>query len=321
MSLPPLGPDGDNFRPQAARDPKLPSAPALPVDPPAQPQFAPPAPAPTNPRATPTFAPPPEPPGPGYSGSGAPSTAKNWMAIVSLVLGLVGAGLIGIFLAHGAIKAANRGEATNKGLGIAALVINYVAVGAVVLLIIGGVVFGGWTPGGANDGNQGSGLQPNEGGIGGGLPELDDPNAAHGEVDTSRVLDWSLESSALWYGLAIGDCVLDFYPPGTEDDETIQFDGIEVVPCTELHYGEVFVVTAISGDAAPNDATYEYHLESICTGAPFEAYVGAQWRDSALYYDSLYPADSWWYDGNHQFVCLLVEEDEESDQSFRDSGI
>ncbi len=79
-------------------------------------------------------------------------------------------------------------------------------------------------------------------------------------------------------------------------------------------------MTAISGEDAPNDATYNYHLESICIGAPFEAYVGAQWQDSALYFDALYLADFWWYGGNHQFVCLLVEEDEESNRSFRDSG-
>ncbi len=57
------------------------------------------------------------------------------MVIVSLVIWLIGGGIIGIFLGHGAINAANDGEATNKGLGITALVINYAPVGAVVLLI------------------------------------------------------------------------------------------------------------------------------------------------------------------------------------------
>ena len=294
MSLPPLGPDGDSFKP----------------------------PAPTKSTVAPTFAPPPEPPGPGYSGSGVPSTAKNWKAIVALILWFVPGGpLIGIFLAHGAVKAAKGGEATNKGLGIAALVVNYFAVGAVALLILAAAVFEDWTPGQSNDGNQGSGLQPAVDASADKTADPDDPDVPADEVDTTRVLDTSLETSEYWYGLRVGDCILDFYPPGAKDDEVLNVDGLEVVPCTEPHYGEVFVITAISGEDAPSDATYDYHLETICSGAPFEAYVGAQWRDSALYYDSLYPADGWWHDGNHEFVCLLVEEDEESNQAFRDSGI
>ncbi len=97
------------------------------------------------------------------------------------------------------------------------------------------MILGGWTLGQTDHGNQGSGLQPIAEGIEDASPELDDLNPASEEVDTSRVLDSSLESSEAWYGLTVGDCVLDFYPPSIDLDEIVVLDGVEIVPCTGSH--------------------------------------------------------------------------------------
>ncbi|PKQ25015.1 MAG: DUF4190 domain-containing protein [Actinobacteria bacterium HGW-Actinobacteria-4] len=61
-----------------------------------------------------------------------PPTSKNWMNIVSLITGIVGCfgftGLLAVIFGHLGVAAAKRGEATNRGLGIAGLVLGYLSV-------------------------------------------------------------------------------------------------------------------------------------------------------------------------------------------------
>lgn len=60
-----------------------------------------------------------------------PATEKNWMGTTSLILSLVGlftwfTAIPGIVFGHLSLSAARRGEADNRGMGLAGLVIGYV---------------------------------------------------------------------------------------------------------------------------------------------------------------------------------------------------
>lgn len=70
---------------------------------------------------------------PAYAAPAAPT--KNWMGITSLVTSLLGISLLGIIFGHLGMSAAKKGEADNKGLAIAGLVLGYLGLVGGVLLI------------------------------------------------------------------------------------------------------------------------------------------------------------------------------------------
>lgn len=91
---------------------------------------------------SPGFPPPGLPPYPATNQSTNQSTKKNWMGIVSLILGVLGGGLLGFIFGLLGLGAVNRGEANNRGVALAGTLLNLllpvVVVGAAVLA---GVVF------------------------------------------------------------------------------------------------------------------------------------------------------------------------------------
>ena len=77
-----------------------------------------------------------------------PAQAKNWMGVTSLVLSLAGlitgiTAIAGIVLGHLSLGAVKRGEADNRGLGLAGLITGYVIVGLGILAVIVSLVFFG----------------------------------------------------------------------------------------------------------------------------------------------------------------------------------
>jgi hypothetical protein len=226
-------------------------------------------------------------------------TGKNWMGLSALVAGLVGAGVVGIVLGHLGLRAVRRHEATNRGLALAGTVLGY----ASVVIIGGGLVAVGAIPG---------------------IGPLGASSAAPGVTITPAIpsdaytVDSTLTTADRWFGLALGDCVLAFDAGTDPSDSTIEKP--EVVPCTEAHYGEVYAIASIEGDAPPDDATFRLQSREVCAGPLFTSYVGATaYTDSSLYYDVLYPAQRSWENGTHQMVCLLVESGESTTGSLRGS--
>lgn len=74
-----------------------------------------------------------------------PRQAKNWMGIVALVASLstifTGIGCIaGIIFGHLSLNAVKKGEADNRGIGLAGLIIGYVCLGIGLLIIVGYLV-------------------------------------------------------------------------------------------------------------------------------------------------------------------------------------
>lgn len=126
------------------------SAPSGAAVPPPPPLAAPPLASPPPPPAGYgyAYAPPPGGPyvapyGPSY---GQATTAKNWMGIASLVLSLAtvvfGFTCIGgIILGHLGLAAAKRGEANNRGLALAGVIVGWVLLGLGVLFVGAIVVF------------------------------------------------------------------------------------------------------------------------------------------------------------------------------------
>ncbi len=97
-------------------------------------------------------APPPQyaaPPGASYPQRPAPPEpwkAKNWMGITSLVLSLMGlvtgiSAIAGIVFGHLSLSAVKHGEADNRSVGLAGLIVGYVLTGLAIVALIFFLIF------------------------------------------------------------------------------------------------------------------------------------------------------------------------------------
>ncbi|WP_152647933.1 DUF4190 domain-containing protein [Demequina sediminicola] len=66
---------------------------------------------------------------------------KSWMNITALVASLCGVGIAGIVFGHLGLAAAKRGEAQQRNLGLAGLIIGYVQVGIIAAVVVFYFVF------------------------------------------------------------------------------------------------------------------------------------------------------------------------------------
>lgn len=143
-------PDGSP-RPAQPRDPFVAQQADFPPAAHTAPQYAPaqagppPLGVPYPPQGTPQYPPPVGPPlPPGQVGA---TTQRNWMGITSLVLGLLGGGILGAVFGGLGISAANEGRATNKTMAIWGLVLNI----SIPVLLVGGFLAMGFATGGFSD--------------------------------------------------------------------------------------------------------------------------------------------------------------------------
>ncbi len=232
------------------------------------------------------------------------------MGIVSLVLGILCfGGLLGIIFGHMGLAACKRGEANNRGVALAGVIVNYSLVGLGLIFVIMAGILSAVSPTSGSSSNT----YPNSGFI----EPTDSPVVADsGEVDVSRTVDTSLQSAPYWYDLHVGDCVSKFW----NDDGT--FIAPTSLPCETSHYGEVYVIGRVSGELPVNDATFSALTSQVCEGPDFATYFGVEdYYASSLFYDVLYPDDNFWNSGNHDMVCVAVEVDESSVGSLRGSGL
>ena len=228
----------------------------------------------------------PEPPE-GGEPNGPADSRRNWLGLTSFIASLLGGGLIAIALGHLGLRAAARGKATNRGIALAGTILGYVG----VVVLCGALVATGAL----------AGVFP----LGSSAPQ---PSVTITPLSTSGVpaVDSTLTVADRWFGLAIGDCVLEFDTGVDPADPTIEKP--EVVPCSGAHFGEVYAIADIEGDTLPSDATFRLHSREVCAGPLFSSYVGVEaYEDSGLLFDVLYPAERSWENGTHQMVCLLVE--------------
>jgi hypothetical protein len=248
------------------------------------------------------------------------------MGITSLVLGVtcVGAGLLGAIFGHLGLAACKRGEANNRGLALAGVIVNYSMIGLGILGLVVFAVVGGdsgrpttpaHTSGFATQNAEPTqSAEPTQGAEPTQAPAVD---AAAGYT-----LDTSLAVSHYWYDLQVGDCVTSFYAAEPDASGEYPFQDPTVVPCSGPHYGEVYALASIGGPEAPNDAVFQAHTAQLCEGPAFADYVGvSDYFESSLYYDVLYPNAAAWSDGGNEMVCVVVEESGSTVGSLRGSGL
>jgi hypothetical protein len=125
----------------------------------------------------------------------------------------------------------------------------------------------------------------------------------------SGTLDTTLTTSPYWFGLSIGDCVLESTFTDRDDDggSAGPLVAPTVVPCTDAHAGEVYAIARILGDEAPDAVVFRQQTRELCEGPAFEAFVGLPYLESTLYYSVLYPSDATWAVGADEMVCILTE--------------
>jgi hypothetical protein len=138
----------------------------------------------------------------------------------------------------------------------------------------------------------------------------------------SNTLDASLTTSPYWFGLSIGDCVLestltDRAADGTEEGP---LTAPTVVPCTDAHAGEVFAIGRILVDDAPDAVVFRQQTRELCEGPKFEEYVGLPYLESTLFYSVLYPSDATWAVGADEMLCLVTEGGSTTTGSLRDTN-
>lgn len=250
------------------------------------------------------------PPPPASSTWGA-SSAKNWMGITSLILACIGGGLLGIVFGHMGLVACKRGEANNRGVALAGVIVNYSMIGLLVMVLALVGVLSRSAPSATPTHTSGFATQNAE------ATQVPIADATEGHP-----LDTSLAISGYWYDLTIGECVSSFHASEPDASGEYPFQDPTVVPCSEPHYGEVYALATIGGTEAPNDAVFQAHTEQLCEGSAFADYVGvSDYFDSSLYYGVLYPNPSAWTDGGREMVCVVVDESGSTVGSLRGSGL
>jgi hypothetical protein len=233
------------------------------------------------------------------------------MGILSLILGCIGGGLVGIVFGHMGLAACRRGEANNRGLALAGLIVNYSMIGVLALVLVVVGIAASVAPSSTPTHTSGFATQGTEA-----TPPSDDADLA------SHPLDTTLAVSYYWYGLTVGDCITSPYSEEELAEGNYVFVDPEVVPCSEPHYGEVYALAGVGGAGRPSDDAFAALYQQLCEGPAFETYVGiSSYWESALYYYVLYPSDLAWKEGGREIVCLLVEEDESTIGSLRGSGL
>lgn len=117
------------------------------------------------------------------------------------------------------------------------------------------------------------------------------------------------------FDLAVGDCL--------SPDEAVaaELEVVRAVPCQDPHVHEVFALVEWSGDDTfPGDTALADFADAACV-AEFQAYVGSDYLDSALFHTYLLPTlRSWDERDDRQVVCLAASAGEPLQGSSRGSG-
>ena len=106
--------------------------------------------------------------------------------------------------------------------------------------------------------------------------------------------------------LRVGDC---FNAAEFNEEDDVEVDGVDGVPCSEPHAFEVYAVADYNGSAYPaTDDMFNSAFFEVCV-PPFAAYVGVPYESSELWASAITPTESGWNAGDREFICHLHEED------------
>jgi len=208
----------------------------------------------------------------------AATTERNWYAILSLIFGFVGPGLIGIGLGVAGLRAAKQGRATNGTLATIAIVVNCVA-----LVFWGGLV----------------------------LFAINSP-------DVDGVEDPGLDSSGFsgaqagyteFGDLRVGHCIAE---PDYEAEET---SGLIVVNCTTPHWGQLFAIDSFPAGDYPGEEEVSTMVDEACNTDEALGSLAYDLPDD-LYLWYYWPTEESWLDGDREYDCIVYSEGGPLEQSY-----
>lgn len=199
------------------------------------------------------------------------TTERNWMAIVSLVLGLLGGGLIGLGLGIAGLSAAKAGRATNRTMAIWGIVLNC------TMWIVYVSAFAG---------------------IAALTASLSPPTST---LDENPIVD---EFGPVYVEITA-------LPPGTCFLEPLKEGGYlydaEVVACGADHYGQVYAAGTLAEQEYISEAVMsEFALDLCFTDAaiaPLDPEISAE-----LYASVYYPGLAAWQEGDRDYRCYVWDE-------------
>jgi len=200
------------------------------------------------------------------------SSERNWMGIVSLVLGLLGGGLLGFVFGVMGLNAAKEGRATNRTIAIWGIVLNC------TMWIVYLAAFGVLTALGSLAAYQGDGIGTGDESI------FDAPDALpEGHIS---ILD-----------AAPGTCF------DAADEAKFAIGTIEVVPCDLAHYGQVYAVADLAAQAYVSEDHMAGVVDVECFSDSAIAAIQPEVVDD-LFAEYYFPTAESWNSGDRRYVCF-----------------
>jgi hypothetical protein len=119
------------------------------------------------------------------------------------------------------------------------------------------------------------------------------------------------------FDITVGDCVTQ------PEEESSEYQSLEVVPCTQAHEYEVFYEFNVEDlDEFDQTAIEDENLDQ-CYGQPFEDFIGTAYDQSTLGVQYLMPTQGSWDSGDRLVSCMVYEADDtnETTQSLEGSRL
>jgi len=251
----------------------------------------------------------PAPPSPYGYGAPTPqsSSNKNYLGILALIFPFVFLSLPGIIVGHLGLSAVKKGEANNRGIALAGTIISWVFTVFTVLGILASIALPVYLEQRDKAEETTSAQQDN------GIVQQDDvaesvtaPQPSTGAGTDSGTDTASTDGVVPFSDLELGHCIADPYENSVQDaDGTSWLEGVMLVDCATVHYGEVYAVLDIEGDDPYVEDDVYSKADDLCYYA-FEDYMGVSYEESMYYYDPFYPTAKSWAYGDRETTCVVT---------------
>ncbi|WP_123788435.1 septum formation family protein [Phytoactinopolyspora halophila] len=116
------------------------------------------------------------------------------------------------------------------------------------------------------------------------------------DEETGQVTEQQEDISV--FDIEEGDCIGEFAQDSV--------DTVDLYPCDEEHFQQVFLITEIEQDELPGDEELEELVIDECLPA-FEEHVGVAYEESELDVNYLAPSQDTWADGDRDIVCTVFD--------------
>ena len=98
--------------------------------------------------------------------------------------------------------------------------------------------------------------------------------------------------------LQTGDCF--------DVEETTLISDVDAVPCEDPHQYQVYHVQDYASETYPTETEMQAITDDLCLDT-FQAFVGIDYYDSALYSRPITPSEDSFAEGDREYMCILYE--------------